>query len=43
MRRVFFDLPSGTLTLDFQSHTDFKDTVFPDFQEMVDSLSLLDP
>ena len=43
MRRVFFDLPSGTLTLDFQSHTDFRDTVLPDFQEMVDSLSLLDP
>jgi hypothetical protein len=43
LRRVFFNLPSGTITLDFQTYFDFKDTVLPDFEQFVNSLKLLNP
>src|SRR5215216_991116 len=43
MRRMFFDLPSGTLTLDFQTNLEFKDTALPDFEPVVNSLTLLNP
>jgi len=43
LRRVFFDLPSGILTLDFQTNLEFKDTALPDFEPVVNSLTLLKP
>jgi len=42
-RRVIFSLNTGTLILDFYSNKDFKDTVLPDFQQIVDSVKLLTP
>lgn len=42
-RGVFFSLPTGTLVLDFQSNIDFKETVLPDFEQVVNSLTLPDP
>jgi len=40
-RRVVFSLPSGALALDFQINKDFKDTVLPDFEQVVNSVTLL--
>jgi hypothetical protein len=40
-RRVFFELPSGITGLDLQTHMDFKDTVLPDFEQAVNSVTLL--
>ncbi len=40
-RSVFFSLSTGTLILDFYSNKDFKDTVLPDFDQVVDSVTLL--
>ena len=42
-RGIFFSLPSGTVVLDFQTNLDFKDTVLPDFEQVVNSLTLLNP
>jgi hypothetical protein len=42
-RRIFFNLPTGALALDFQSNFNFKDTVLPDFDQVVESLTLLNP
>ena len=41
-RGVFFPLSSGTLILDFYSNIDFKDEVLPDFEQVVNSVTLLD-
>lgn len=41
-RGVFFSLPTGTLILDFYTNKDFKDTVLPDFEQMVNSVTSLD-
>lgn len=41
-RGVFFSLPTGTLVLDFQTNNTFKDTVLPDFEQVINSLALLD-
>ena len=38
---VFFKIPSGLIALDFYSPLDFKDTVLPDFEKIVNSLTLL--
>lgn len=38
---VFFSLPTGTVVLDFYTHLDFKETVFPDFEKVVNSLTLI--
>jgi len=43
LKRVFFDLPSGIITLDFQTYLDFKDTVLPDFEQVINSLTLFNP
>lgn len=43
LRRVFFDLPSAIVTLDFQANIDFKDTVLPEFEQVVNSLTLITP
>ena len=40
-RAVFFSLPTGTLVLDFYTNDAFKDTVLPDFESVVNSLTLL--
>jgi hypothetical protein len=40
-RSVFFSLSTGTLILDFYSNKDFKDTVLPDFEQVVNSVKLL--
>ena len=42
-RGVFFSLSSGTMVLDFYANFDFKDTVLPDFEQVVNSLTLLNP
>lgn len=42
-RGVFFKTPSGLVVLDFYSPIDFKDTVLPDFEKVVNSLVLLNP
>lgn len=42
-RGVFFSLPTGTLVLDFQSNINFKETVLPDFEQVVNSQKLLTP
>ena len=41
-RGVFFSLPTGTLVLDFQTNNNFKDTVLPDFEQVVDSLTMFE-
>ena len=43
MRSVFFPLPTGTLVLEFYSDKDFKDIVLPDFEQVVNSVSQLNP
>ena len=40
---VFFKIPSGLVVLDFYSPIEFKDTVLPDFEKIVNSLVLLNP
>jgi len=42
-RGVFFSLPTGTIVLDFYTSLDFKDTVFPEFEQVVNSLTLINP
>ena len=42
-RGVFFSLPMGTIVLDFYTNSDYKDTVLPDFDQVVNSLTLLNP
>ena len=42
-RGVFFSVPTGTVVLDFYANKSFKDTVLPDFEQVVNSLTLLDP
>lgn len=38
-----FSLPTGTVVLDFYTDDTFKDTVLPDFEQVVNSLTLLNP
>ena len=42
-RSVFFSLPTGTLVLNLSASKDFKDTVLPDFEQMVNSVTPLNP
>ena len=42
-REVFFSLASGTLMIDLQTNRDFKETVLPDFEQVINSLTLLNP
>lgn len=42
-RSVFFMLPTGTLVLELYSDKDFKDTVLPDFEQVVNSVARLSP
>jgi hypothetical protein len=40
-RSVFFSLPTGVLVLNLYSNKDFKDTVLPDFEQMINSMTAL--
>ena len=40
-RAVFFSLPTGTLVLDFYTNNAFKETTLPDFEQVVNSVRLL--
>jgi hypothetical protein len=40
-RAVFFSLATGTVVLDFYTNDAFKDSVLPDFEQVINSLSLL--
>lgn len=42
-RSVFFTLPTGALVLDLYSDKDFKDTVLPDFEQVINSVTSLNP
>jgi hypothetical protein len=42
-RGVFFGLPTGTIVLDFQTNFDVKDTILLDFDQVVNSLTLISP
>lgn len=42
-RGIFFSLPSGTVVLDLYTNNEFKDTVLPEFEQVVNSLTLLNP
>ena len=42
-RTVFYPLPAGMLQLDLYSNKDFKDTVLPDFEQVVNSVTPLNP
>jgi len=40
-REIFFSLASGTLIIDLQTNRDFKDTVLPEFEQVINSLILI--
>jgi hypothetical protein len=42
-QRVFFSLPSGILTLDLETGLASKDMTLPDFEQVVESFTLLNP
>jgi hypothetical protein len=42
-RSVFFSLPTGALVLNLYANKEFKDTVLPDFDQVVNSLTPLKP
>jgi hypothetical protein len=42
-RSVFFSIPTGVLVLNLYSNKDFKDTVLPDFEQVVNSVIALNP
>lgn len=42
-RAVFFNLSTGTVVLDLYTNNSFKDTVLPDFEQVINSLQVLSP
>lgn len=42
-RKILLSLPSGILVIDFETDLDTKDTNLPDFEQVVNSLTLLNP
>lgn len=42
-RKILLTLPSGILVIDFETDLDTKDTNLPGFEQVVDSLALLNP
>ena len=42
-RMVVFSLPAGILTIGFETDLDSKDTTLPDFEQVIDSVQLLNP
>lgn len=41
-RGVFFSLPTGTVILDLTTNNNFKDTILPDFEQVLNSITMLD-
>lgn len=41
-RGVFFGLPTGTVILDLSTNNNFKDTILPDFEQVLNSITTLD-
>ncbi|HEX5809152.1 MAG TPA: hypothetical protein VFY25_10840 [Anaerolineales bacterium] len=41
-KRVFFSLPSGVLTIDFETGLDAKETLLPEFDQAINSFEMLD-
>jgi hypothetical protein len=39
-RELFFSIPSGTLIIDLQINRDLKDTLLPEFEQVINSLTL---
>lgn len=42
-RSIYYPLPTGMLVLDFTSSKDFKDTVLPEFEQVVNSVTPISP
>ena len=42
-RGIFFSLVTGTVVLDLYTDNDFKDTILPDFEQVMNSLTVLNP
>lgn len=42
-REIFFSLSSGTLAIDLQTNRDLKDNVLPEFEQVINSLTLINP
>jgi hypothetical protein len=42
-RYVFFSLPTGTLHIDFETHFDHKDALLPEFDQVANNVTLLNP
>jgi hypothetical protein len=42
-REIFFSIASGTLVIDIQTNRDLKDTMLPEFEQVINSLTLLKP
>lgn len=42
-RRIFFLLPAGILSIGFETALDTKDALLPEFEKVVDSITLLSP
>ncbi len=40
---VFFNVSAGIVNLDFQTHSDIKDAVLPDFEQVINSLTMQNP
>jgi hypothetical protein len=42
-RTIAFSIPAGILTIDFETALDSKDTLLPEFIQVIDSMTLLSP
>lgn len=42
-RTIAFSIPAGILTIDFETALDSKDTLLPEFEQLIDSITLLNP
>jgi hypothetical protein len=42
-KRIFFGLPAGILTINFETDRDSKDALLPDFEQVVNNFTLLNP
>ena len=41
-KRVYFTIPSGVLTIDFETGLDAKETLLPEFDQVINSFAMLD-
>ena len=42
-RTIAFIIPAGILTIEFETALETKDTLLPDFEQVVNSITLLNP